>query len=61
MTGDRGMETLLKCVNRNYLPSNLSALQSAAQGAGSFAGLAAGVRTAAAARRPYSRARSLRS
>ncbi len=49
MTGDRGMETLLSGVNRNYLPSNLSALQSAAQGAGSFAALAAGVRTAAAA------------
>jgi type IV secretion system protein VirB5 len=46
MTGDRGMQQLLGGVNRNYLPTNPAALQAAAQGTGSYAALAAGVRGA---------------
>ncbi len=46
MTGDRGMEQLLAGVSRNYLPVDWGALQSAAQGAGPFAPLAAAVRGA---------------
>ena len=50
MTGDRGMEQLLAGISRNYLPADWSALQSAAQGAGPFAPLAAAVRGALGSR-----------
>ncbi len=46
MTGDRGMERLLAGISRNYLPTDWGALQSAAQGIGLFAPLAAAVREA---------------
>jgi type IV secretion system protein VirB5 len=49
MTGDRGMEQLLGGITRNYLPSDIAALASAAQGGGAFATLGADVRQALSA------------
>jgi type IV secretion system protein VirB5 len=51
MTGDRGMQLLLSGVTRNYLPANWTQLSSLlqGQGAGTYAGLAADVRSAIAA------------
>ena len=46
MTGDRGMELLLRGTPRNYLPSNWAQLSSVMQGGGAFPGVSAGVRNA---------------
>jgi type IV secretion system protein VirB5 len=46
MTGDRGMELLLRGTPRNYLPSNWAQLSSVMQGGGAFPGISADVRTA---------------
>ena len=46
MTGDRGMELLLRGTPRNYLPSNWAQLSSVIQGGGAFPGMSAEVRSA---------------
>jgi type IV secretion system protein VirB5 len=46
MTGDRGMELLLRGTPRNYLPSNWAQLSSVMQGGGAFPGISAGARSA---------------
>ena len=46
MTGDRGMEWLLRGTPRNYLPSNWAQLSSVMQGGGVFPGISADVRSA---------------
>ncbi len=46
MTGDRGMELLLRGTSRNYLPSNWGQLSSVMQGGGAFPGLSADAREA---------------
>jgi type IV secretion system protein VirB5 len=46
MTGDRGMELLLRGTPRNYLPSNWAQLSSVMQGGGAFPGISADVRSA---------------
>src|SRR6202051_1554681 len=46
MTGDRGMELLLRGTSRNYLPSNWAQLSSVMQGGGAFPGISADVRSA---------------
>jgi type IV secretion system protein VirB5 len=46
MTGDRGMQLLLRGTSRNYLPSNWAQLSSVMQGGGAFPGISADVRSA---------------
>ena len=46
MTGDRGMEILLRGTSRNYLPSNWAQLSNVMQGGGAFPGLSADARSA---------------
>jgi type IV secretion system protein VirB5 len=46
MTGDRGMQLLLRGTSRNYLPSNWAQLSGVMQGGGSFPGLSANTRSA---------------
>jgi type IV secretion system protein VirB5 len=48
-TGNRGMQLLQSGIVRNYLPANASQLAAAAQGGGSYPGLAAGVQASMAA------------
>jgi type IV secretion system protein VirB5 len=45
MTGDRGMELLLRGTPRNYLPSNWAQLSSVMQGGGAFPGISSDVRS----------------
>ena len=51
MTGDRGMQTLMGGITRNYLPTNWAQLNGLlqGQGTGGYGGLAADVRTAMSA------------
>jgi type IV secretion system protein VirB5 len=46
MTGDRGMEMLLRGTPRNYLPSNWTQFASVMQGGGAFPGISAEVQSA---------------
>ena len=46
MTGDRGMELLLRGTPRNYLPSNWTQLAGVMQGGGAYPGISADVRSA---------------
>ena len=46
MTGDRGMEMLLRGTSRNYLPSNWAQLSGVMQGGGAFPGLSANASSA---------------